>query len=1671
MKKFMQGMHKDVERVDQPEGSYRDALNATLYYRKGAIVNEQGTISVGVQEFPITNIIGQCVLEDDRIVLFAIDASPENNNIIAVVYPKVKSYTVIYRNNDLNYQPSNPIEATSKIDSKNQIKVYFTDNYISKLTNPETGIEYLDDYNPPRVFDVTKQEVYLAQPGASNTILYGNNNFNIDKLDLFMHSGLIPEFIDVDIKEGGGAISGTYHLAIAYVDEDRNETNYLVTSNAVHLVADSENSVPTESISGNPKGTQTNKSIDWKVNIPKGNYTFVKPVVIQRFGGGQNQESSQFAYELDFVKIPDTGEFIISYSGLETVAPSTIEEVIVDNIRYETAKTIVQLDGRLYMSNLQARGDIGYQRFANYIQLDAVTEEIKRFDPRKFDIYNINKGYNKIYSRFDTPDFTLETAQSNFYYDVQTNDHPDLDEEQSNKFSGKVRKGYKDVSLSYKKRSFRRSEVYAFYISFVFKDGIESYAYHIPGRKAEIINNFIRENDALSSGVPVGFENFIGLNTAEIELTNPDAHIHQVTDTQIMLSEIAGVEKSTSYWENSTEKYPDTDDFETWSVSPTGDPINENDDLKYQNVRHHKMPSNKHKDYSFIKGIDQNDPSTFNFTNNFEANSNQSSFEMFEDIRLLEIKLSNISIPKFILKQIQGYKIYYAKRNQKDKTVLGQSVSVPSVLRANSSVGMDRRVAKYGPYHRAFYMYGGIPPGLYNYIGIESPLLNNNKYLGFPVFAFHDFNLLKNKHTLTGASHVDIQNILTFRTYAGGNGSTPSEWDADSNGTSYFYRTGWVSPEIGNSVDPESDEDNFSTSVKAFVTSVMMATSYAEPNAVNYIPGYGMQGNDKNKMSNIQTIYSLQPKGATYLPGHTHLDVHSSGSFHGAKYLYNFAGESSIAISLYSGLPAIKGYSNVLTDLIVGDSATSKRFAWYPAGGFYNPNDIDNAVDNSTLSFFNQNNTIPAGYLINLCSIKSDVYKSFDEQQLVWTGYYKSLSDVSLDTGNTKDLSQNYYNGAESDSIFGGDTYITRYGFRTTSQSYGHSFWDLLEYQFEEFGFNAGYYSDIPLSLENRTSGSVTTFPGTLNMSYTIDKITGSNSSVIPPGWNRGNNTPVATIFYFFCESDDLIGYRHSSDAAAGVTEEKSRFFDNHIAASVLFNSPINDNTHIDNLLYMNNYSAVQDLRVAIPLPKKVDNIKFYPTRTIRSKVEEGVSDKYRKFLALEYKDITKDKGDIWDIFTVNSTLCLHTEKSMFMTRGDQTMQLGDNTEAYIGSGNIFAQDPQEISSAVEGYAGTDCQTASISTKYGQFFVNKKERKVYLMTGSVEDLSSQGMENWFIKNMPYKLEVLFNFNLDNANVATDAPTEYFGFTSAYDAKYKRIILTKKEVVPKKELLGLISTGRVEIINNTFQYTDLAADYQITLYGDLNDFGNTSVYESGGWTISYYPEAKFWGSRHSYKPNLYAYTRENYYSLINNDQNSTNQVWEHNDFDNPGSFYGTTYNFEFEYIDNSNLAFAKIFSTVYYWAEVQSNSSVNVNQTHRHTSPGFTSFYIYNTQQISGGSTDINYLSNARLVDKLWYVNDFRDLSRNVTLTNTDLVTGIPNVQDDFTTGVESVQDTITMFLEEGVVNTAYLDNNKQWYNQKRFVDHYLGVRLICDNSAKNLVHLYAAGTKHRNSYR
>jgi hypothetical protein len=922
-----------------------------------------------------------------------------------------------------------------------------------------------------------------------------------------MHSGSIPEFDEVEISEGGGVVSGTYHLALAYMDEDRNLTNYLVTSNAVHIVTSPENSFPTEAITGDPQGSQSNKSITWKFTIPTfaRNYTFIQPVIIQRFGGGQNQTSSEFAYQLDPIPMSDDNEHSVTYTGMETVAQSSISDVVIDKVRYETAKSIVQLDNRLYISNLQSRGDIGYQVFANNIKLEAVTEVVKRFDPRYFDVLNINKGYTDLYSKEGNEYFRLTNLIGTTYQAEQSNDHGDLTTADKAQFSGQNRKGYKDVKLSYKKKSYRRSEVYAFYISFVLKDGTETFAYHIPGRTPLSVRknlpgsgqpNFstIFENTPLSEYTPDYTAFLTGFSPHEIVEQYGDAKLYQVADTQVMINESEPDDNpdpvSTGFWENENEFYPDTDNFRVFTTNSSGQSQELPDsDLRGLNVRHHKMPSNKDPNYTFITGSNGNDESTSNTQNSFnptlhEVSDDRQTLVMQEDIRLLGIKLTDLHIPEFILKQVQGYKIYYAKRRQKDKTIIGQSVPVPACLRGNTAPTMYTKFAKGGPYERAWWMSGVIPFYTKDYVEVTSKIDGTNTYLGFPVFAFHDFNLLKNKHTLSGASHIDVQSILGFRQYAGGPGQR-----AQNEGTNGKFEGSQWEPnaEIGNNIDPvaanNSDpDDDFASylEIHEWDTSVLLACSYQTPSAIDYnnavVAGKGFDSVINEALNNIQTVFTLQPKAATYLPEHGHLETSEAGGFHGAKFLYNFAGESSIALSCSSGLPTLMGYlpnihygpyagmvGGVNVDQPAVTSNTdqfatgygSDRLQWRPRNSYLNSqnyfqNDLQNIGSNNNFLNISQPTLIPsnlglaygghpAAYLVNLCVIKNNVYDSFDEQNLVWTGYYKSLRNVDLETGIDSRDGKKYYHGTETDEIFGGDTYITRYGFRSTGLSYGHT--------------------------------------------------------------------------------------------------------------------------------------------------------------------------------------------------------------------------------------------------------------------------------------------------------------------------------------------------------------------------------------------------------------------------------------------------------------------------------------------------------------------------------------------------------------------------------------------------------------------------------------------------------
>jgi hypothetical protein len=1880
--KPLKGMIKDTGRMDQIDGSYRDAVNLIVDDQKLNVLNEYGNIQVGTlnisgilisgggtQNVAISPI-GQIALLNDNFIIFGsgqyTDLVHGVINISAIFYVNVATQIadVLYYTTDkntltgavnplghLNFDTEHPVTGEFRVSPAQEELVYFTDNNYEFITDPASNIKYINRYNPPRVFNITKQLDSLTTTSNPSN-LYGNNS-RVEFLNIFLDAGRIPKFDSIEILKGGGVVTGAYYIGIAYADQDGTETNVLTVSNPVYIVPGDDTTIPRESISGAPNNTQTNKSIVWNISDINREYSYIIPYVIQYSG------KARFVYKLEKLDILGTTAGVV-YSGLEKSAASAIEEAVLDKVRYLTAKSITQLDNKLYAANLTSRPDLGYQRFANEIVIEAVTDTLTQFDPRHYDVYNLNEGYSQLF--YPDPNTSLYPPLSGSpegypvgtfgtipYAELEGMDGV-TDAYISNVIVPIQRgtsAGYRDPNILFKRKGYRRGEVYAFYISFILKDGSESYAYHIPGRN--IADRFELDWASLPNNIGPDGDIF---KYDEILAYSPDSLPYQYLDTSYMST--INPTNNMGFWRNQNERYPDTNDFTSWAVDSSGQSIYLGNALASNFVRHHKMPSNHNASFSHVVRdtyFGSPDISTADSVYLTKASARDFS----ETVRILGVQLNNIKIPKFILNQVQGYRVYYAKRTEGNKTIIGQSGAHPGTSYLASNLINTNKSAGTGPFFNIWAMdghqkYGGlmIANALWAPEVVGPPSAPPQAYyMGNPVLKFHDFTLLRKKYTLATATHIDIQYVVMMENWRGGyKGALASAIPGTTGGNAIntFYRQfrsgvgedtfSWVHPDLGNMInfDAADEEDPYwdLPGPRLLWGNVYIASRYSAPGTridstgnlidvgstyTNTATGSTEQlggllrlptflPNQANLLSDAQSIFMIEPNGATYLAGLSILKSTSANSFKSSTYLHNTFGESAIALSLESGLPMLGGYrsnewsyvglgnlmwslpiyaagtlyplisginpdfypANNINDGGLGASFVTDLSEWYglmsrghgslrqpyairtpdtsgvPAsinitGGStaglpvittFDP-DINNlfvgmlvtsgagylpttgpvyieSLDASggiiTLTenilitdpingynFYprggiegspvNDPRTRPNVYLVNLCATKTDVYEPFDSQKLVWTGYYKSLLNVNIDTGYDAE-DDNYYYGqgstSSSEPVFGGDTYLCKYSYRTTSNLYGLGRFNRGVNRYLDFSNPTGsqddyLFGDIPIDLtEGRTPSFGTNIFGTTS-DYDVlrfggsgpypqggDEIEGLRRSAVTTddNWSKNGNVAFSTIYQFIVESDDNINYRHAGDPEAGVSELNSMYFDKYVAADVLWRSPLGDLTKMDNILYEDHYSASQDIRVTIPFPKEAISTPFFPNRVIRSSAQDGnFNDTYRYFLGLQYKDFAVNRGQITNIFNLKALLYIHTEKSLFRTKGKQNLELSDATQAYIGSGDLFAQEPDEFIQSTEGYNGLYNKMGSLVTKDGYIFVSRKSRKIFLVKDEIVDLTELGINAWARENIPFALEA-YGWDPDGARVMdsavynVDSPTADFGFLVSYDPLFKRTIITKRELIPTQYFVEEFKQNRIFFQNEKNQFYDSNTSSFIPLEEGV-------YFERGGWTISFSNGMSIWASRHSYIPPLYAYNSKYLYSFDTQILPFVGQytyMYEHSDLSNPGNFYGTVYNFEIDCIFTAPVN--AIYTSFKYTADVFSkvNYSLPVEQQFH---PGFTSFYVYNTTQISG-EIDFVYLNNIRKTDNTWNVNAFRDLS-NIA-NNTGLAVGQINVQGVPYTSTFASTSTEPMFLYEGIINSNYINSNKPWYEQRKFVDKFLGIRLIANNLSRNLINLY-----------
>ena len=912
-------------------------------------------------------------------------------------------------------------------------------------------------------------------------------------------------------------------------------------------------------------------------------------------------------------------------------------------------------------------------------------------------------------------------------------------------------------------------------------------------------------------------------------------------------------------------------------------------------------------------------------------------------VRALGIQFEDLKVPLHIHERTQGFRIYYANRDHHERRILGQNIlnpyaTVDEALRPSCENSGGGNVTD--TISDSSYSLDSVFEDNKNFYWLNNPYqlekegyplpnpVDANMEFGYQGISFHDFYLMRGhgqgnsggaRRSITAATHLKLDYIVEMIAFSG-----PSiKQDAD-NETCY------------------SSSDNV-------ISGLHTAFNFYSPSE-SQDPALGIFNGGTGTENLYQWLLSqrthvdlnrpIKERSKTYLNGDSIFNGKQLGF---GRRTWNNFGESHISLLLnekYGTLPAFD-LPSTLPWIKESPPADAMFEAQIGKAGFQ-----------------------PFMYQANMHAFRLDMYSPFDQQDLVWTGYEVTGKDydffkvdrvgnprITVETDNLSTMS--FQNAVDSGlhptfAVQGPNAVVLN---RQTNPPIDGAYPDGWP------NYNAMSIDDYikvaaQPALDNFRTGHI--FGGdTFICRHGYRKTARFNfhENEFPDRFAPVRRKDCRVIYNTIVESTDNINYRH-------VNSKKDSYFPGTPARDVLALKNTVDGTDVDNMQYNEDYSVVNSIGSTVPLPRQISQPSSFPTRVIRSATSDDSSliDNYRLFLALQFKDLPKNRGELWKIATFNNLLYFHMEDSILRTKGKQTMELGDTSQAFIGSGDLFAQPPEEIRQTEAGYGGTQSQFATLVGDFGYFYVDQRNASVHLFSDQLYDISSMGLEKWFQTNLPYKLKVFGKVNYPDNPIT-------FGFTSAYDEVYQRILLTKRELVPNSLFLqawqnfidqnvadpvGMITyspsnSNPYGVENSEDQFLiklpDVTTDddgnplpledieevpWQILPVSDdpyigtkLSPGNKETYFQRDGWTASYSPKLSAWISFHDYVPYQYTYTSNALYSFNNfshftSRDNIGDRIYKHNYVGQKGWYYGRRYTSELEIIHNQNKFSNKLF---------------------------------------------------------------------------------------------------------------------------------------------------------------
>lgn len=1391
-------------------------------------------------------------------------------------------------------------------------KVGYTESEIGILTDTTYKIVARDQYTIVELNFTTEHQIQAESKVNYNGdfIVYWVDGFNSDKwlnltnpqIDINISLG-IPvienasqlqlmlsftpkkgENIDntATVISGGSLPAAVYYIVVTYGDKYRNFTKLLYVSNPIPVVKNS--GLYNRYFIGNPAGELTGKAIQFTIDNTKlnGEYDFIKVNVIKK----ENQILT--GYEFGVFSFSTTNDFTCIVDNLTNEV--TVDSIIINLSDYKSSLTLTQLDDVLYKANLKSRSNFNFQPYINNITTSYIQKQI---------------------------DLSEQTAGKN----------------------------YKDPNLCFYSKSFMYDEVYALYASFIIdEDGFEyeTDAYHIPGRTAESINLggafSCPENKLLTEIVSDALNRWVSNDYYAIGVTNNpinqmlaisnQARIFHCIDTYDKAPTVLvnGYPRTNmAYWENQNETYSNEAKWIVLNADGTQNTALPNDDFRGQKVRHHKFPG----PYTEQIAV----PDYPNPAENIHASNVN-----YNIVNVLGVKLSNIVIPTAYIGKVKKIKLYHAKRDYNNRTVLGQSLlETLNGLHVNDS-------STTGTANKILNSVGNLL-----FAGMPSPGAGDPHRTGvYPLtYELNGTNGTAERpiNTWYGKDHIQTGSPLRYNgptdPFSGYMKMKPFDLLQQSlspNSVSYIknmYRIQGVYDAQLDASDlsrvANSFEANYIFDPTGLHTSVLAtAPIYSGINRDLYTGGGASKyANQYRKVDNIEYLDLNTPP--------TSNADYTSSPYNFTMLPFNYLGEKSIWVETNTRLypnfiatnPTGDIYSQINGDIgLVNYNTNPEWNTSITGGGDYN--------DGLTVS----------PYISNMCVFKLNIFNTFENQILCEMGV--------IDFGATYDF-------------YGADTFINIYGERETMSLTAYT-------------SNPNQGSSYITGIHNYICQS------TSNINYRYKGDNNWETFYPKEGFNEISSLPFINEEWFgynvdYSANNDVL---QPTIAPNFITPTQSEFPNRVIRSGV-------DNPEILN----DNYLTFQagDYRDFGKIKGQIENITNQNNKLIIKTPNALYYTLGREVINTENAESYVGFGDIFAVKPKES-VSSDSYGGGIGRFSDVVNQYGymyadaSNGIVYLSNGENIDEISKE---GLQIFFRNELK----------FKLSKQLKDKYFSIFPVYSISSVSyLKDWYVtyNNEIWKSTTAFTssgstypgnsiyWELVDFYTLTDniSDIQGIGIHATFDYKYRRYILYKKDynfIESNTIFLSNIPAFSATNYNKIVYYNGIL--YKLVNSGTTNSVflprSNTGLkidfadyFEDKSFTMAYYPESKAWVSLYSYYPDFIFNTIDKVYS------NKDSNIFKHNSEIQNNFYYDSTIIESFVEPILNTPGGTKKFSSISFYTDVFVKTITTKALQYLDT---FTSLFVRNTWQMSKLINLVNG-STSRNSERYFLTNEFRDFTRN-----------------------------------------------------------------------------------------